>query len=1066
MLAGALAAACSAPAHRGSSKAASRPREAQAPPSPASRPPRWIYTDKVGAIFDTAAPEPTLPTSEPAILDGVRVLVTSGILDGWARSDERMIGFRRLPLRFGGGYAVWSSAHTYRADTFLGELTVLADIGASGGVRPWMGSLLLRTTLGGLLLDPATRALRRVESPGFSDGIAVDDRLAVRLDVLGRASFTGDGGGTWTDVLASRGVLVSGLEEREGGGVSLASPSRPGPRLLFDRQGHLDDPPPSPPRVTALPMRQGAPPLLELPSSSRALPSEVIAHAAALGARLPGGRLLVAREGGLRILAEATALPLDDENLADVDAKLARCQPITLGSSQALLACAGEVGAEVLSLSSSLGHPRLEATFPERSLFVAGPHDRLGFVGRCGPLPPRSGDLGPGEVPEALSGAMQPDLPSTAPTATPSLVFPSLAKDARYCGRISADRWIERRLQGEEAESLYRFVPGDEGRVTALLLSEPPAEKEEASSKPRSPTSIGEGVRVIRLDSEDPALNGAAFPGLPMETNELPAQTIDADYWEDDDGAIRGWVRLPAPGETTIPHTPAFQGMAERRLPVSTARGGRSAGVRIDSEGHIKVLPLPDGVTEVVPGGRFGLAQSVKDEITTTWETVDGGLTWAVIQGPPIGSLETEPGAGASTFGCSAIGCTWGSGAVRLGWGGPPPEPSSTPPAPRDPAPALSPAMRGPRSVKVACSIAADSALLSPSSSQKAPPAPSARAVPAKAPSIKAPPPRASSRKVVPLRAPSSKVTPVKTSKAAPSTPSAIHPSAPLPISLRLGTSASIGQLGAGGAWSGDVWSPFQPSAAVKHLTATDRSLNTVQGAVIPLLGASAREPVDLLLAVGKRRLRVGAASRSFLPFDIAAKITIAADGPDGELVALDPDKGIVWIARGEAVSAALRLSRVADVSSMRFTLGRRLEGGGLVLVGYSLTTGEAFAGDLDLARAEVGPLFALGGLGTLAERGAPACSAQKGAIRFVADLLTDLRVTGKGSAPLHSQEGLKTFLIEATAERLCALGMEGGLSSGNSVDLTVRFGRDGAAAVRTSAQIARGTCSLGAAPR
>ncbi len=211
-----------------------------------------------------------------------------------------------------------------------------------------------------------------MESPAFSDGIAVDDRLAVRLDVLGRASFTSDGGGAWTDVLASRGVLVSGLEEREGGGVSLASPGRPGPRLVFDRQGRLDDPPPSPPRVTALPIRQGAPPLLELPGSSRALRAR---RSPTPRSSAPGcpGRLLVAREGGLQILAEATALPLDDANLADVDTKLARCQPITLASSPVLLACAGEVGAEVLSLSSSLGHPHLEATFPERSFFVAGP---------------------------------------------------------------------------------------------------------------------------------------------------------------------------------------------------------------------------------------------------------------------------------------------------------------------------------------------------------------------------------------------------------------------------------------------------------------------------------------------------------------------------------------------------------------------------------------------------------------------------------------------------------------------------------------------------------------------
>jgi hypothetical protein len=993
--------------------------------------------------------------------------VTGGILDGWARSDERLIGLRRLPARFGGGYAIWSSARTYRADTFLGALTLLADTGAPGGVRPWMGSLLLRTSLGGLLLDPTTRALRRLESPGFSDGIALDDRLAVRLDLLGRASFTRDGGGTWTDVLASRGVIVSALGEQEGGGVSLSSPGRSEARLVLDRQGHLADPPSSPAHVPSPASRDSIPPLLEFPASSRALPSEAIAHAAALGARLPGGRLLVAREGGLQILAEATALPLDDTDIPGVDAKLARCQPITLGSSPVLLACASEMGAEVLSLASSLEHPLLEATFPEQSHFVAGAHDHLGFVGRCGPLPPRSGDLGAGSVPpEELAGRMAPD-PQPAPSEAPSIVFPSLAADARYCGRISADRWVERRLQGEDAESLYRFVPGDEGRVTALLLSEPPAENEEAVAKPHRPSTIGEGVRAIRLNSEDPALHGAAFPAIPEATNELPARTIDADYWEDDDGAIRGWVRLPAPGETEAPHKPVFQGMAARRLPVATGRGGRSAGVRIDGAGHIEVLPLPEGVTEVVPGGRFGLAQSVKDEITTTWETVDGGRTWAVIQGPPIGSLEVESSANASTFGCSAVGCTWGSGAVRLGWGGPPPPPSSPPPEPKDPAPTPSPALRAPPPVKVTCSIAADRALLSPSAPKKAPPpAPPTRPVPAKGASIKGAPAGAPSTKAGPAKAPSSKATPSRASKTPPPAPPSAPPSTPLPISLRLGTSATIGQLGAGGAWSGEVWSPFQPTAAAKHLTATDRSLNTVQGAVIPLLAASAREPVELLLAVGKRRLRVGASAPSFLPFDIAARITVAADGPDGEIVALDPDKGIVWIAHGEAVSAALRLSRVTDVSSARFTLGRRLEGGGLVLVGYSLTTGEFFAGDLDLARAEVGPLFALGKLATLAERGAPACSAQKGAIRFVADLLTDLKIAGKGSALLHSQEGLTTFLIEASADRLCAVGLEGGFPRGKPLDLTARFGRDGGAAVRAPAEIARGTCSLDAAPR
>lgn len=931
-----LGAACSAPPHatRASPRAAVvAPLTARAPDE-VSGPARWIITDRLGAIFDPSIPAPTLPGSEPAILDGVRVLVTNGILDGWARDEPRLLGFRRLPERLGGGYAIWSDARTYRADTFLGELTVLADVGASGGVRPWLGALLLRGSVGSVLVDPITRALRRADFPGLADAVALDDRRGVRLDRLGRASFTSDGGATWTCVLASRGALVTSLEEQESG-VALHALGRPGPALLFDRGGHLVEFK-APPRTTASPRRLGASALVEFPRSSRALPGEAIAHAAAFGARLPGDRLLVAREGGLQILAGATALPLDDADFVDVDDKLSPCQPVSPASSPVLLACAGKFGAEVLSLSGPLGRPRLEATFPERGVFVAGPQDRLGFPGRCGPLPPSSGDLDP----------------DTAPSS-------SLPEDARYCARISADRWVERRLGGDDARSLYRFVPGDEGRITALVLTNKPASVE-TSLPSRQGSSIGEGVRVIHLDPDDPALAGAAFPATPLAPTAAPYRALDADYWEDDDGTIRGWVRLPAPGQSLRSQALIPDGAARRKLRVAPGRGGRSAGVRIDSQGHLQVLPLPEGVTEVVFGARFGLAQAGKGRAATAWETVDGGRTWAVIPGPPIGALEPPPDVGAP-FGCSAVGCTWGSGLVRLGWGGAPLKPEArvspveTPPA--------SMAFRAPLPVKIACSVDAESAGFLTAK--------------AKAPA--------------------------------------------LPLPLRLGAPG-----------------------------------------VIPLLVASSREPVKLLLSRSEHRLRAGAASPSFLPFDIPARITIAVSGPDGAIVALDPDKGIVWIARGEAVSAVLRLGRVVDVSRTRFTLGRRVESGAVVLVGYSIATGEVFAGDLDLARGEVGPLAALGRIETLTSGGAPACSGPTGAIRFVADLMIDLKLAGKGSAPLHAQASLATFLIEASATRLCAAGVEVGFPQGKAADLTVRFGRGGgAAAVRTPAQLFKGTCAL-----
>ena len=1038
----ALVAACSAPGQAISRQLAATTRAAEAPPPETSGPARWMVTDRLGAIFDPSPPALALPGSEPALLDGVRVMVSSGLLEGWARSSERLIGFRRLPPRLGGGYALWSDARTYRADTFLGELTVLADLAASGGIRPWIGALLLRTSVGNVLFDPTTHALRRAGFPGLADGIALDDRRAVRLDELGRASVTGDGGATWTDVLATRGLLVSGLEEQESGGVALASARRPTPPLVLDREGRLGEP------IAPLPVAASHAHLLsDLPTSRRALPEESLARALVAGARLPGDRFLVPREGGLTILAGATALPIDDADLASVDEKLSRCQPITTGSGAVLLACAGEGGAEVLSLKGPLGHPRLEATFPEQGLFVTGPRDRLGFVGRCGQLPPSSGDLGPATAhPDELGYAREGPESPTPPALVPAVpIEPSLPEEARYCARISADRWVPRRLSGDDARGLYRFVPGDEGRVTALVLGGDKASPEGPLPSPRAAGAIGEGVRVIRLDPDDPALAGAAYPAVRSSPAESGYRPIDADYWEDDDGAIRGWVRLPAVGETSASGPATTQGPAHRKLRVASARGGRSAGIRLDRQGHAQILPLPEGVTEVVSGGRFGLAQAVKDGAATTWETTDGGRAWTRVEGPPIGLLGPPPD-DAAPHGCSAIGCTWGAGIVRLGWGSPTPDP-----APRDDTPAAptaSPALRGPRPVKITCAVEADAAI---APARKAPP------TPVEAPPVKAPPVKASPAAARPARRPSSAPVVAKSSEN--------QASVPVPISLRLGSDGAIGQLDAG-KWTGEVWPPFQPLAAARRVSAADRSLTTATGTVIPLLSASPREPVDLLLSVGKRRLRVGAGASSFLPLDIAAKIAVAADGPGGELVALDADKGVIWIARGDAVSPALRLGRIADVARVRFTLGRRAPGGGLVVVGYSIATGEVFAGDLDLARAEVGPLVALGGIDTLTEGGAPGCAATPGTIRFLADLFTSLAITGARSVPFHAQEGLATFLIEATPQRLCAAGVEVGFGRGNPADLTVRFGRGGGAAARSPERIVKGTCALDPAPR
>ncbi len=294
----------------------------------------------------------------------------------------------------------------------------------------------------------------------------------MRLDALGRASFTVDGGAAWTDVLATRGVLVRGLSEGPAGEVVLATD---GPtRLALGKSGGLapvvDQGLPAPPDL-----RPAVPSLASVrAASSRTLPGEILAQAVADGALLPGGRILVARENGVRVLAAETALPLADADLPGLDGRFAHCQAAPVGEQTGALACVADSGALVIDLDGALSRPALEATFPEGGGgFIGGPGGRLAYDGRCGPERPASTDLGPGTPkPPELTDEMNP-VPAPGPPPEPAGP-PELPPDddARVCVRASASRRVERRLRGADARRLYRWIPGSDGAVTALVFSD------------------------------------------------------------------------------------------------------------------------------------------------------------------------------------------------------------------------------------------------------------------------------------------------------------------------------------------------------------------------------------------------------------------------------------------------------------------------------------------------------------------------------------------------------------------------------------------------------------------
>ncbi|WP_437521046.1 hypothetical protein WME79_28300 [Sorangium sp. So ce726] len=1080
LLALSLAAACSAAPERPPRPA--QPRAAAlADPLPLS-PARYVLTEDIGVFLDAAVGdgERTLAAAQAALFEGRRVRLDGGVVLADAPAAELLRGFRSIPARLGGGFLLWSEGRVYRAADFLGELAPIADVGAPGGARPYLDAILLRSDRGLLEIDPSTLAVRRFGAAGVVDAVAVDTRRAARLDLLGRASVTLDGGASWIDVLETRGLATSLLEEQDGGrAVALLGPL--GGATLHVSAAGLVPVAPAPPRAGPSASLY-LPPARDPPlgaSSGRGLAPAGLALAAATGALLPGGRLLVARDGGLTVLAAATAQPLAEAEIESLDPSYARCQPFRSGD-DVLLACAHEA-AQVLRLETTLSAPRLEATFPPRSrgpdplaspqgAFVGDDRGRLAFIGRCGSVPPGLHDFpeSPGDVvptdDEAPSPRRFARLAPDEPQEDAASREPAGEGVARVCVRVGGGSWVERRIEGEDADRLYRWIVGERGTVTALVLEAPkgprprPSEEDEEEGRrtsegeeedgaprrsppgppvrgrERRPAGPPEGVRVVRVRERDPALAGGAFPALaggafPGSADVASPRLVDTDFWEDDDGAVRGWLHLLEEADSVSPARAALP-EAGSLVPVerllSRSRGGRTAGLRIDARGGVTVFPLPTGVEHVVVGGRFALA-ATGDDPPAFFESTDGGRSWRPAEGPPARQIE-PPFDESAAFACSPIGCAMGEhGLVRLGWGGPPPSPRSAPPPF---APAANPALRAAPPPLVSCRLDDDPSSFPP-------------------PAAPAPPP---SGRLLARRAP--RGTPAAGGEPA---TARLTGGAPPVVSLSTAPSSPLGAL-RDGTFTASVLLPFARAEAPRRLSLRDGSLGAASGDVVPvLLAPGARAPADLLLLLdgsgphGRRGLRVraGAEPPALLPFDHAGTITAAVELPGGELLALDAGMRSFVVAVRQGTFPAFGLARVPELAGARLTLGRRLDAPGVALIGYSVASGEVVAGPIDVARGQVGPLEPLGPLASLAEMGASGCGGARPSHRFIAELPATLQVASRSGAPLFEGDAPASALLSGGRGALCVEAIDVRAAARGGLDLGVVFGPDGAAAPR-----------------
>jgi hypothetical protein len=236
---------------------------------------------------------------------------------------------------------------------------------------------------------------------------------------------------------------------------------------------------------------------------------------------------------------------------------------------------------------------------------------------------------------------------------------------------------------------------------------------------------------------------------------------------------------------------------------------------------------------------------------------------------------------------------------------------------------------------------------------------------------------------------------------------------------------------------------------------------------VIPVLLAPARAPpVDLMLAFDGKRVRAGDSPPALLPFEQGGQLAAAVELPGGGVLVLDAGKPAIVIAGREAARAVAQLSRVIAHDGTRLTLGVALDGArGPAIVGYSLSSGEVFAGALDVGRTEVGPLKGLGSMASLGERGVAACGAGRPTHRLVAELRVALRVTAKSGRVLLDETVAAAALLVSADGHLCVEGLELGVreraEDREGVGISAGFGAGRAAAVRTGDARERLSCTL-----
>lgn len=551
------------------------------------------------------------------------VFASTWEIDNELKSDP-LLGALEVAPRLGGGFVHWSKNQLFRSETFTGPLRPIFTKYALGselirGARNGLDGVMIFGESSNAKLIGSSLSLEPPPFAGLVDFVAIDEKRAVRTDLLGQVNTTIDGGKTWIDRTSVVGISVKQLLVEPD---ALNVMTWQG-RMRFNADGTL-----GPLETAFVGARKGLNFSMIL-RGSRAEDTNAwwtwreIApiQAAVLGGARTDARHAVGFAAGAIGEVDLASAELS-RAITDWPQAGLSCSAVG-DSSEPLFICGWDTyqgyGSYVMRADHGAWPPVVERAFTDDGFYVTDDHGALGFVGSCSITPKY---LDPNDTSRF-------DISSDSFRIAPKI-----------CVRRGKNEWIEHSIDVEPDSTLQAWAPKRDGSAVALVVRKETVLLPDRTNDPTRVTTQG-GVRIVRVPREISGFTLMRPTWSPYGgSGRTPAgPLVERRVQVHEDESVSAWVSAQ---NNTDPSS------------------GVHAGIVIDERGNVTLFPPPPRTMTMIATSQYGVALLGDGTLA---ETLDHGRTYR-----PGGSSPLPP-AGFNGY-CTMLGCVLGS-ITRLGWGVP-----------------------------------------------------------------------------------------------------------------------------------------------------------------------------------------------------------------------------------------------------------------------------------------------------------------------------------------------------------------------------------------------------------